>query len=106
MTLADQAAMTGKYGERLYHSHLEHWRKQQAAGTLPSPAGQPEKRGVRGAGTAAGRNKKLKARNEKLTEELGKTRAVLDIAGKHSRCASVPVRRATRPGHPRGPEET
>ena len=31
--------------ERLYHSHLEHWRKQQESGTLPSSAGKPAKDG-------------------------------------------------------------
>src|SRR3974390_2852233 len=27
--------------ERLYHSHLEHWRGQQGKGTLPGTAGKP-----------------------------------------------------------------
>ena len=29
--------------ERLYHSHLEHWRHQQEKGTLPATAGKPGK---------------------------------------------------------------
>jgi transposase-like protein len=55
--------------ERLYHSHIEHWRHQQENGTLPATSGKPE-------------NRKLKARNEKLSSDLGKTRTALDIAGK------------------------
>jgi transposase len=27
--------------ERLYHSHIEYWRKQQEAGTLQASAGKP-----------------------------------------------------------------
>ena len=68
--------------EKLYHSHIEYWRKTQEAGTQP-PAGRPAK----DAGSAElarlrAENKKLKARNEKLAGELGKTRTALDIAGK------------------------
>lgn len=76
--------------ERLYHSHIEHWRKQQENGTLASSAGKPAK----GAGSEEmarlrAENKKLKAdaekleaKNERLAAELGKTRTALDIAGK------------------------
>lgn len=69
--------------EGLYHSHLEHWRKQQESGTLSSSAGQPAKDGE-SAELARLRadNKKLKARNERLAGELGKTKTALDIAGK------------------------
>jgi hypothetical protein len=69
--------------ERLYHSHIEHWRGQQANGTLPATAGKP-KRDAEAEELARLRaeNKKLKARNEKLESDLGKTRTALDIAGK------------------------
>ena len=76
--------------ERLYHSHIEHWRKQAENGTLAASTGKP-KRDVESEEMAALRaeNKKLKAdaaklesRNEKLTGELGKTKTALDIAGK------------------------
>jgi transposase len=69
--------------ERLYHSHIEHWRKQQENGTLASSAGTPA-RDAESEELARLRaeNKKLKARNERLASELGKTRTALDIAGK------------------------
>jgi transposase-like protein len=69
--------------ERLYHSHIEHWRKQQEAGTLHASAGTPAKN-AESAELARLRteNKKLKARNNRLAGELGKTKAALDIAGK------------------------
>ena len=71
--------------ERIYHSHLEDWRRQQAAGPL-NPDGKKEKNG-KSSGTAElarlrAENKKLKAKNDKLTRDLGKTRTALDIAGK------------------------
>jgi transposase len=76
--------------ERLYHSHIEHWRGQQEKGTLPGTTGKP-RRGAENeelarlraenknlkAGTA-----KLEARNEKLAAQLDKTKTALDIAGK------------------------
>jgi transposase len=69
--------------ERLYHSHIEHCRKQQENGTLASSAGKPA-RDAESEELARLRteNKKLKARNERLAGELGKTRTALDIAGK------------------------
>ena len=76
--------------EKLYHSHIEYWRKQQENGMLASSADN------RAGGAESGElarlraeNKKLKAdsakleaRNEKLASELGKTKTALDIAGK------------------------
>jgi transposase len=76
--------------ERLYHSHIEHWRKQAEKGTLAATTGKPRK-DADSAESAALRAeiKKLKAdaarlesRNQKLTGELGKTKTALDIAGK------------------------
>ena len=68
--------------ERLYHSHLEDWRRQQAG----NPGGKKENNGE-SAGSAElaqlrAENKKLKTRNEKLARDLGKTKTALDIAGK------------------------
>ena len=69
--------------EKLYHSHLEHWRKQQESGTLRSPAGQPAKGGESAElARLRAENKKLKAKNDKLARDLGKTKVALDIAGK------------------------
>ena len=70
--------------ERLYHSHIEHWRSQREKGTLPATTGKPAPKSAEADELAALRaeNKKLKARNERLAGELGKTRTALDIAGK------------------------
>ena len=70
--------------ERIYHSHLEDWRRQ-AAGSL-EPGGKKEK-SEKSSGAAElarlrAENKKLKAKNDKLTRDLGKTKTALDIAGK------------------------
>ena len=69
--------------ERLYHSHIGHWRQQQENGTLPATSGKPTKSAEdEELARLRAENKKLKARNEKLSSELGKTRTALDIAGK------------------------
>ena len=71
--------------EQLYHSHLEDWRRQQAAGSL-KPGGKKEKEKQDSEPTEMARlraeNKKLKAKNDKLARDLGKTKVALDIAGK------------------------
>jgi transposase len=76
--------------ERLYHSHIEHWRKQAEEGTLAASTGKPKKSTEsEELARLRAENRKLKAeatklaaRNEKLSGELGKTRTALDIAGK------------------------
>jgi transposase-like protein len=76
--------------ERLYHSHIEHWRKQADQGTLAASTGKPKKpTESEELARLRAENKKLKAdaaklatRNEKLTGELAKTKTALDIAGK------------------------
>lgn len=76
--------------EKLYHSHIEHWRKQRNNGTLSASTGKPKKdTESEELARLRAENKKLKAdtakltaRNDKLTGELGKTRTALDIAGK------------------------
>ena len=76
--------------ERLYHSHIEHWRKQAENGTLAATTGKPKKDAdseeqaalraeIKKLKTEAAR---LASRNQKLTSELGKTKTALDIAGK------------------------
>ena len=70
--------------ERLYHSHIEHWRSQQEKGTLPATTGKPAAKSAEADELARLRaeNKKLKAKNSRLESDLGKTRTALDIAGK------------------------
>jgi len=76
--------------ERLYHSHIEHWRKQAENGTLAATTGKPktDAESAELAGLRAEIKKlraeaaRLESRNQKLTGELGKTRTALDIAGK------------------------
>ncbi len=69
--------------ERLYHSHLEHRRGQQEKGTLPATSGKREKDPeAEELARLRAENKKLRARNDKLENELGKTKTALDIAGK------------------------
>jgi transposase len=71
--------------ERIYHSHLEDWRRQQAAGSV-EPGEKKEKNEKSSEAVELARlraeNKKLKAKNDKLTRDLGKTKTALDIAGK------------------------
>lgn len=71
--------------ERLYHSHLEDWRRQQAA-VNPKAEGKKEKDEKKPDSAELARlraeNKNLKAKNEKLARDLGKTKTALDIAGK------------------------
>ena len=70
--------------EKLYHSHIEHWRSQQRKGTLPATTGKPAAKTPETEELARLRaeNKKLTARNARLESDLGKTRTALDIAGK------------------------
>jgi transposase len=84
--------------ERLYHSHIEHWRKRREEGTLSNSAGKSSKSRSKGPSKSGeseemarlrAENKKLKsetaklaAKNEKLSGELDKTKTALDIAGK------------------------
>ena len=70
--------------ERLYHSHLEDWRRQAAGSLNPGGKNEREKQDSGPAELAQLRaeNKKLKAKNEKLARDLGKTKTALDIAGK------------------------
>ncbi len=71
--------------ERLYHSHIEDWRKQRDAGNLAT-GGKREKSGKDADSEEVARlraeNRKLQAKNEKLARDLGKTKTALDIAGK------------------------
>jgi transposase-like protein len=69
--------------ERLYHSHIEHWRVQQEKGTLPATTGKaaenPESEEL---ARLRAENRKLKTRSDRLESELSRTKTALDIAGK------------------------
>jgi len=67
--------------EGLYSSHITEWRKQRDAGALEAlgrPAGRP---------TADPRDveiARLRRENERLADDLGKARAVIEVQGKLS----------------------
>jgi transposase len=71
--------------ERLWHSHIEDWRRQRDAGSL-SPGGESEKKAKDADSAELARlraeNRKLQAQNEKHARDLEKTKTALDIAGK------------------------
>jgi len=76
--------------ERLYHSHIEHWRKQAREGTLPASTGKVHRSSeAEELARLRAENARLKAdaeklasRNGRLSGELDKTRTALEIAGK------------------------
>jgi|SRR5438477_7000822 len=66
--------------EGLYHSHIEYWRKARGNGALKALA---DKRAGRPARSQAEvDNEKLRKENEKLTAELARTKAALEVVGK------------------------
>lgn len=80
---AERGALLRK--ERLWHSHIEDWRRQRDAGSLSAGVtGEKAGRSAESEEIARLRaeNRKLQARNEKLARDLGKTKTALDIAGK------------------------
>lgn len=71
--------------ERIYHSHIEDWKRQRDAGSLASGEKKEKTRNGGDSEEIArlrAENRKLQAKNEKLARDLGKTKTALDIAGK------------------------
>jgi transposase len=76
--------------EKLYHSHIEYWRKQQGQKTLPSPTGKKSRpdadeelaclRAENRALKAEG--EKLSTQNDRLSGELERTKSAPEIVGK------------------------
>ena len=81
----DQAAGPGERGallrsEGLYTSHISQWRNSRGTGAEKAleekPAGRPAR------STESAEIDKLKKENEKLTAELARTKAALEVVGK------------------------
>ncbi len=66
--------------EGLYSSHITDWRKQRDAGAIDAPQEKPAGRAARS--SEAVENERLRKENEKLTAELTRTKAALEIMGK------------------------
>ena len=68
--------------EGLYSSHIDGWRKSRDAaaanGLADKPAGRP------GRSSEAVENERLRKENEKLTAELTRTKAALEVVGSHA----------------------
>ena len=66
--------------EGLYHSHIEYWREARDKGTLGALSGKPAGRPSRS--SAEAENEKLRKENEKLSAELARAKAALEVVGK------------------------
>ncbi len=66
--------------EGLYSSHIADWRKTRDAGTVNALGAKPAGRAGRSA--AEVENERLRKENEKLTAELTRTKAALEVVGK------------------------
>jgi transposase len=73
--------------EGLHTSHISDWRKAERKGAEKGLADKPSGRPPRS--TDAVEIEKLKKENEKLTAELARTKAALEVVGKaHALCAT------------------
>lgn len=68
--------------EGLYHSHIEDWRRQLGNAAQAPARGKGGDSDSDELARLRAENRKLKARNERLESQLGKTKTALDIAGK------------------------
>ena len=81
----DQLETGGERGallrrEGLYSSHIADWRKSREAGAMDALADKPAGRPARSA--EAVEIERLRKENDKLTAELTRTRAALEVVGK------------------------
>lgn len=84
--------------EGLYQSHIEKWRRARDRGTLSrtkTPAKDP-------ASAEAKENRRLREENARLTAELAKTKAVVDVLGKTSALLELLSESAEQPTKPTG----
>jgi transposase len=70
----DRGALLRREG--LYHSHIQQWREARDKGLSGKPPGRP------GRSQAEVDNDRLRKENEKLTAELARTKAAIEVMGK------------------------
>ena len=87
--------------EWLYRSHIEYWRAARDRGALAALSDKPARWPSRS--QAEVDSERLRKENEKLALGLARTKAALEVVGKHTRCwkcsprARVPAARIQGP---------
>ncbi|MGW8286569.1 MAG: hypothetical protein ACWGPR_12770 [Candidatus Deferrimicrobiaceae bacterium] len=85
--------------EGLYQSHVEKWRRARDRGVLSSA--EPAKRAAKAGPSAESReNRRLVQENTRLTTELEKKRAVIEILGKAYALLEILSESAEQPMRP------